>query len=510
MAQREPYHGRLLALLAVRLCQANRYAAALPLFERAAAAGEINSDLWLTWAAAAAAAGDRSKSWSLLQYCRRQPALAAAAQAAIDRCRALPAGAAPAAIAGAISPRGQQPVLARYASGSYFNGLSARYGREHPESSGFATREQWAQEEPRNAQAQTLWGEALVRNHREGEAVIVLQHALDLAPNSLSTRLALGDALYKGGAVGKAGLQYIACLKARPNWLPALLGMGRVAIDRKLIGIGIQVYEKAVKQAPNSAEAWIGLGRAYMNQRLNLGRALTGFETAAKLAPTRTDFYDEYSDALRVNYRAPEAEAVLRRRIAAAPEEARTHYLLATTLIGSNPTPERLKEAEAELRTALRLEPAGYASSSELGRLLLQEDRAAEAVLPLETAMQADPRNVATAAALARAYKKIGRAKEAAAVMASLAALSQYVNRVNMLEEEIQRQPTAAKLYHELAAEYHAGGETDKASLYETEAVALERHGSKARNAMNAFRHATDNTIPLSQRPDAGTPRPDR
>jgi predicted Zn-dependent protease len=506
MAQREPYNGRLLALAAVRLCQARQFNAALPYFERAAAAGENNSAFWLTWAATAAAGEDKTKSWGVLQYAKRQPGMAPSIQAALQRCRTLPPNATPVALGEAIAPQALRPALNQYAAGSFLNGLALWYGRRHLENSGFATRERLAQEQPQNAFVQQLWGEALLRNHRDSEAVSVLQHSLELAPNAIQAHLDLADALYQGGAIGKAGLEYIACLKARPNWQPALLGMGRVAVDKKLISMGIQIYEQAVKQDPNSADAWIGLGRAYMNQRLNLGRALTAFQTAARLAPDRTDFYGEYSDALRVNYRADEAEAVLRKRLAVAPDEARTHYLLATTLLTSRPTPDRLKQGEIELRTALRLEPAGYASAAELGKLLVQEDRAAEAVPFLETALRNDPRDVAVTGALARAYKKVGRTREAATASASLAALSRYVNTLNMLQEQVDRQPNNAKLLHALAAQYASGGEMGKAKLFEQEATAIERHGAKAGNAINALRQATTNTLPLQERPQTKTP----
>jgi tetratricopeptide (TPR) repeat protein len=504
--QHQPHDGPALVLLGVRLCEARQFAAALPYFRRAAEAGENNPDFWLTWSAAAAASGDRAASWEVLRVAKSQPGMDTTVHAAAERCRALPPNPTPEQLGEAIAPQSLRPALARYAGGSFLNGLSLWYGRQHLADSGFTTREKLAQEQPQNAQFQDLWGEALLRNERPIEAVPVLQRALQLDPNLLAARLHLGDALYAGGAGAKAALEYLACLKAKPNWEPALLGLGHVAVDKKLIAMAIQIYEEAVKQDPKSADAWIGIGRAYLNQRLNLSRALLGFQTAAKLAPDRTDFYGEYSDALRVNYRADEAEALLRTRLTVAPEEARTHYLLATTLLTNNPTPERLKAAEDELRVALRLEPAGYASAVELGKLLVQEDRAAEAVPLLETALRADPRNVAALNALSRAYKKVGRTREAEAVANSLAAQTQYVNRLNMLEEQVERKPGDAKLHHQLAALYAEGGDTEKATILEQEAVALERHGAKAAQAIDVLRRATNATTPLSERPTVKTP----
>src|SRR5262249_20592795 len=162
------------------------------------------------------------------------------------------------------------------------------------------------------------------------------------------------------GEAGQAGLLYIRVYRKDPRSLRALLGLGQVTLDRRLLAMSVDVFQKSVALAPGSADAWIGLGRAYYNQSLDIRPALDAYATAVKRAPSRTDFYPSYADALRVDARFAEAEAVLRRRLAAAPEEASTRYYLAVTLLSSNVTPARQAEAEAALHAALRLEPRGY------------------------------------------------------------------------------------------------------------------------------------------------------
>src|SRR5205823_14785617 len=58
-ARHAPFDGPLQALLGGRQAQAGEFAAAAATLQRAAAAGETQADVWKTWAASAAAAGDR-------------------------------------------------------------------------------------------------------------------------------------------------------------------------------------------------------------------------------------------------------------------------------------------------------------------------------------------------------------------------------------------------------------------------------------------------------------------
>jgi tetratricopeptide (TPR) repeat protein len=501
-AQAHPGDGGLLAVLGLRLSEAGDYGAAAHALQQSVAAGGGDEAVWLTWAAAAAASGDAAQAGAVLRLgLHDRPDLAPALHAAIERCRPLGANPAPVRLAQAICPGGTRLLARRCAAGSILNRFGDWCPWHRPETSGFATRERWARERPRDARAQRLWGEALARNRRLPEAEAVLRHAVELAPGSPEAHLALGDVLAARGAPAKAGLEYVAALKRRPDWLPALLAFGRVALEKTLIPIAVDVFERATRAAPKSADAWIGLGRAYYTQRLNLTKALAAYETAARLAPDRTDYFADYFKTLLATYRYDEAEAVVRRRLAAAPDDSECHFLLALALLDHRPTPARQAEAEQELRASLRYQPHAPAVEARLAQLLLRRGNAPEAITHAEAALKDDPYSLMAVMTLARAYRQVGRAKEAAAAGERLAWLSQYTQRAAFLEDQIHRQPDNRKAHEELAQLFAAGGEMEKAEREAEMAYMLRTRTQEAAHNLAALRSAVTTVHPAPEKP---------
>jgi tetratricopeptide (TPR) repeat protein len=359
----------------------------------------------------------------------------------------------------------------------------------------------WAREEPKNLAAQILWARALVQNRRLPEAEAVARMAVALAPNSPEARLAMGDVLFQGEVYGKAGLEYTAALKSRPDWLPALIGLGNVAVEKKLLRLGLQTFEKATRLAPENPDAWVGLGRAHYNQKFRFDKALEAFERARRLAPARTDYFPYLSDTLRANYRLEEAEAVLRQRVAAAPTDARGHYLLALTLLDDRRTPEREVEAERLLRTSLQLEPRATASQARLGQLLLEKGKAAEAVSYLEEALGGDPYNARALSLLARAYRQSGDREKARIAQQQSAVLARYTQRVQALEDEEHSNPLDIEVHRKLATLFLEGGEVEKARKQQEMVYMLENHRRDAERGLKALNAATTLSVGSDQVP---------
>jgi len=493
MAQAEPSNGPVLALLGARQAEANEFAASAQSLEQALAAGEKGDRVWLSWAAALAASGDRAKSGAALKLGLKETRSAPALQEAFERCKMLPADATTIALADALCPDGPHRLAQAYTGGSFLNGYFSWQARRHPAASGFTMRQQWAAQRPNDAEAQRLWAEALVRNRAYALATQPAEHAVALAPDSPDAHLVLGDALAAQGASGKAGLQYVTCLKLRPEWLPALMGLGKSTRDLKLLSMGVDIYTRVTKAAPESPDAWIGLGIAQYSQKLHLAAAVTAFEKAAQLAPNRTDFFDDYANALSGVFKTDEAEAVLRRRLAASPEDGRAHFLLALLLLDNHVGSERNTEAETHLRTVLQLEPDQSAAHDRLGKLLLQTNRAPEAVAQLEQAVQQDRYNTSALFSLMRAYRQTGRTQEAAAAQVSLNDLSKYVQRGAFLEDMVARQPLDIKLHQELAAHYIEGGQNALAQNHLDAARLLKTNNKQASQGLKILR--TETTI---------------
>lgn len=460
-ARRSTDDRRLLTLLGARLMEAREHAAAAGAFQRAVAAGHLNDNVWLSLAAATAASGDGAGARAHLETGLRTFPDSAALRSASERSRELGAAPAPGALAQAISPRGPALLIPEYTRGSFFNPVFEWWGRRRPEDSGYTTRQRWVAKRPGDAQAQRLWGLALVRNRREPEAGVALRRAVDLAPSSPAARLALADLLADSGRVPQAGLHYMTCLKLRPNWVPALLGLGRTSL-RNGLRHAMPCYKLATKADPKSVEAWIGLGRAYLKTDRDEGEAVAAFQQAARLAPDRTDFFLDHARALEASQRAEEAEALLRRRLAAAPDHAEAHYRLAGVLAANQPTPAREAEAEAVAREALRLAPHSPAVKSLLGDLLLRRGEVKEAVGFLEKAHADDPYHVNTMNLLARAYARVGRAQAADDMTKRAAVFFGIQQRISVLESQRRQNPMDLKLAEELADLYARNGQTDR------------------------------------------------
>jgi tetratricopeptide (TPR) repeat protein len=492
-AAHNPFNAELEALLGGRLMQAGDYSQAGDAFRHAVAAGEQNS--LLLRALAACAANEPARALADLKLAMQALPQDVELLQTRDAVIQLGPNAAPDALAHTILPGGPDAVVARYAAGSRLNGLWEWWGRAHGDQSGFMTRQHWAAREPNDAHVQRLWGIGLSRNRRYPEAVTVLQHAVALDPASAETHLALADTLDAAGTPSEATLEYLQSLKLHPNWLPALLGAGKNYYAVGLGQIAGASYLQATQVAPKSVEAWIGLGRAYRNNGVDQTKAVAAFQTAEKLAPERVDYLNDYADALRQAVQWTAAEAVLRRRLRAVPDDPLAHYLLAMVILNNAPTPERQTEAETETRAALRLYPHNPLTEIQLAEIELSRANPTEAVTLLTDALNADPFNRNAMTVLARAYRQTGHNDFADRISKKADRLFQDQQRAQVLESKEAQKVMDAGIHEELAALYLRIGKSQKGLYEQNMARLLRSDPKKAVEEMRKLRSVRDTAI---------------
>ena len=496
-ARRDASNSRLLALMGGRQVQAGEYPAAADTLRRALAAGEQNEDVWLNLAAATAAAGNRALAVADLRLGMRSlPHNAPGLLRALDQVQALKPEASPLLMARAICPSGPDALLAAYAAGSVFNGLVEAWNRTHLETSGFATRSRLAAEKPDDAQAQRLWGLALMRNRRLPEAGAALQRAVTLAPRSPLVLLALADWLDATGSGTQATITYLDCLELRPNWLPALLGVGKTSLDTGLNQFALDAYEKAARTDPKSVDAWIGLGRVHRGTGVEFAKAIEAFQTAARLAPERTDYYDDYADALRKAVQWPLAEDILRKRLKTASNDPFAHYLLGMVLLNNAPTLERQIEAENETRETLRLFPHNSLADIQLAQIALGKKQLPEAIGLLNDALQQNPYNRNAMTVLARAYRQAGRTDLSEQESRQADLLFKDQQRIQVLEGDESKRLMDAGIHEELARLYGRIGQSKKASYEQSMAQLLHDDPAKVAAALEKFRAMRSKALP--------------
>jgi len=494
MIHRDPNNGSILALAAGRHAEGGDFETAAKYLERAVAAGETGPDIWITWAASLAVSGDREQSGRVLALARSRTESKAAAMEAIERCKPLTPASSPQELARAIAPDGPAKLIANRTQGSFLNSWITSRAESTPETSGFATRQEWFKATPNDPKRRILWAEALIKNGRHVEAGELAEEILVKDKSNVRAGLIMAEAHRLQGEYAKSGLEYTALIKQNPKLMPALLGMGQVALEKSLYPIALRVYTDATVLEPNNATAWVGLGRAHYNQRLNFGAAVEAFARAKKLAPERTDFAISYANALRAIFRWDEAETLLRERLKDIPDDPEAHFQLATVLLDSKRNEQREAEAERLLRRSLELEPRAVAAMARLGSLLVQHSNGKEAIPYLEAVIADDMFHVAATKDLATAYRLAGRLKEAKDAQESFAQLTVYMEKRNFLDDLLRREPMKAELHDKLAALLESGGETNKAKLHRDAALMLRKDPKKAKLGLQALNDALAST----------------
>ena len=492
-----PKDGPLLALLGARLAEAHDPQAADAL-RRSLAVGERSELIYQTMAASQAAAGKSALALADLRLGQNAlPGGTPALDAAQAHIQALGPNPDPREVAQAICPDGPAPLTDTYTQGSFLNGAMSWWGHRHPDRSGFATRQKWVQDEPGDAQAQRLWGLALLTNRRLPEAGAVLTNAAALAPRSPAAHLALARALEAGGLTSKAGLEYVTALDLRPEWPPALLGLGQNSQEAGL-KYARQAFARTTQLAPDSASAWAGLGHAYLQHDADLRLAESAFQAAARLAPERTDFDDDYAEVLRKNGRPTEAESLLRRRLVAAPDDAVAHYRLGGLLM-EMPTPARMAEAEAQTGEAARLLPHQAGAERQLGTILLDEGRLPAALRAAQASVADDPYEVETRHVLAQIYGRLGRPGEAQQVSARAAQLFSLQQRANIMENQRSQRFLEPAYHQDLMRVYQQTGQLGKAAQEQRMLSLLRRDPQGAarsyRNYQDSLARALGGTV---------------
>lgn len=499
-AKAHPTDGYLLTLLGLRYAEAGEFRPAARVLEQATGTGTKAPAVWLTWAACEAADNRPLKAEQILGYAINskncQPP--APARAALNRLQSLKSTATHDITGGeaahAISPDEPTQVTASFlGTADMFDRLQDWKSRRDPEQSGFDFRRRDASQNPNDPLAQVRWIEALRRNNRLRDGQKAGQAALVAFPQNPKIITAYADVLYSGGALAAAGVQYRRALTLDPNYPPAVLGLAKVGLDTQLFRIAVSNYEKATQLTPQDADAWVGLGRACYSDSHRYDKALAAFETAGRLAPARTDFFPYWADALVANYRVADAEALLLRRLAEAPDDARTHYLLGRLIYDNKATPERLALAEKHLRRSLEIEPNAPIVKIALAKLLLDKAdtvQNAEAGALMGDVMESDPLNVLAARLLATAYQKIGRKDRAEETQRLALQLAEYAEHVRTLEDRERENPRDVTIHQNLATLYATGGEADKARRQQDMVYMLTHHRALAEQGLTRLSNA--------------------
>lgn len=314
-------------------------------------------------------------------------------------------------------------------------------------------------------------------NRQPDLAIPELKAVVALDPKNLDARANLGVLLFFKGEYADAVPQLRTALKLQPNlWkIQALLGMSELRIGQQ--PDGRQDLEAAFPHLQDN-KIKMQVGHALIDSYTSTGDlapAANIVSALLKLEPTNTELlytafrlYSDLTDEAiltmamtapdsahmhqmmaRVLVREGDSAAAIknyREAIRIDPKIAALHFELAQ-LLWATDTVDGQKEAAAEYKTALELNPLDEKSESELARIAAQNGDTKEALADYSKAVEMQPDDAVALTGLAGV----------------LISQQQQAKALPLLERAVKLDPTSAAAHFRLSTLYRNAGRTDDA-----------------------------------------------
>jgi tetratricopeptide (TPR) repeat protein len=241
---------------------------------------------------------------------------------------------------------------------------------------------------PATPQSELYLGVAQVHaNNNPERGLPRLANAIDkYHPEQAEFYVELGNALRYNSRPGDAVPTYLEALRLKPNSLAGLLGLGQAFEATGDLARAVDLFRRATTALPDDAASWLHLAQTFIRR-------------------------EQESDAL----------SALRQALKLDPGVPETHYDLALLL--SKPGGDA-REAEAEWRETIRLQPDYSQARMNLANFLWQYNQSAEAAYQFEYALRIRPDYALAHLNYAQMLRSIGRMPEAAEHLRKAAASS--------------------------------------------------------------------------------------
>ena len=239
-----------------------------------------------------------------------------------------------------------------------------------------------------------LYGAAVLR--QQGDALPILQRAVELLPDDADIHCDLGTALCRRGDLAGAAARYQRALELCPAHLAAMV---ELANTLQLCGRFLEAaatYRRALDIEPEVAELHNNLGNALRDD----GRtddALASYRRALAIKPDFAAAHSNLGNALRDSSRFDEAAASYRHALAIKPDFAEAHNNLGNALRDLGKSDDAL----ASYGRALELDPDFADAHCNFGNALRDLGRLHEALMSYRRALELKP-------ALAEAHNNLG------------------------------------------------------------------------------------------------------
>ncbi len=325
--------------------------------------------------------------------------------------------------------------------------------------------------QPRNGDALHLHGLVLDRLGRHDEALESLRRAARLAPGNGPLWRNLGITLLERGQPQEALAALTRAIELMPTDAESWYQRGNAHLALDETDAARDAYEQALRRRPDHPPTLNNLAVGLFPEREHHEEAERLLRRAVALAPDYAEAWSNLGELLVTRQRLDEARAALERAVRLAPDNPIPHYWLGTACLNAGD----LEAADAALARALELAPEDPAIHTALGILRYRQERRDEAEALLQASLELEPNQHA-------AWNTLGALRHDAG---DLDGAEPYYRRALELE------PRDHDAHNNLGLLLHHRARFEDADIHFQSAIRIHPGFEKARNNLALMRLAT-------------------
>lgn len=272
---------------------------------------------------------------------------------------------------------------------------------------------------------------------RPHEVIAILTELLKKRPDDADSLYLLADAYEAVSDTPGAVAALRHAIVIAPDVAEYYLDFASISLAHASYQVGIDMLNAGLKRLPTAASLYFARGILYV-QLGKFDDAERDFERGEQLNPNLQ--YGRAAEGLAAVQRndLPQAERVLRSRLAKAPNDAFLNYLLGDVLLrrGATPGSPAFQEALHCAKRAVELQTHFALGRDLLGRLLLQEGKTDQAIEQSRLAFQQDPTDQTALYHLILALRKGGRNAEIPPLTKKMAELLEQARKKEAAEHK--------------------------------------------------------------------------
>jgi len=252
------------------------------------------------------------------------------------------------------------------------------------------------------------FGEFLLKQGNENEAMAELQKGVDIQPDNAEAHYYLADLLLKQGKVDEAIAHYQKAFERQPDTDDYRSALGELLLKQGKADEAIAHYQKVLQISPGLAGTHNDMGLAF-GLKGNVDEAIVHYQKALEINPNLAEAHDNLGFALQQLGKTDEAISHFQRALEIKPDFAAAHDNLGLALAQKG----KMDEAILHFKKALEIKPAMADAHENLGIALAQKGKLDEAIPHLQKALEIKPDVAEAHFNLANAYFGKGKMEEA-------------------------------------------------------------------------------------------------